>query len=54
MGEIIISNLDMLIPVVKEFGGKIGSHVGEAMNDAIDRAFEKVIEIAKESPVVRQ
>lgn len=54
MGEIIISNLDKLIPAVKELGGKIGSHVGEAMNDAIDKAFEKVIEIVKESPVARQ
>lgn len=54
MGEIIISNLDKLVPAAKELGGKVGNYLGEVFNDAIDKVFEKVMDIISESPVVRQ
>lgn len=50
MEEFIISNLDKLVPAVKEACGKIGNYLGEYLNDTIDKAFEKAVDILTESP----
>lgn len=45
MKELIESNLDKLIPAVERAGNTLGQKLGDRLNTAIDKGFEKMVKI---------
>ena len=51
--RVILANLEKYVPAISTACTEIGNHFGDFLNDTIDKAFEKILDIIAESPVVK-